>query len=186
MMKDMFDLKEFELKLKQILDHAKGELASVRANRPSPQLVEDIMVEYMGSTLAVKQLATINVTGPREIQIHPWDKESAIAIGKAIETRNSGLSVTVQGAMIRLTLPMLSDERRVELTKIVKQMVERSKIAIRDVRDSANKTIDRLVKEKALTKDDQFSLKRKVQDAVDRANRELESQLAMKTKEVGE
>ena len=180
------DIKEFESKLKIISDHARGEFAGIRANRPSPKLIEDTPVEYLGERLSVKQLGSISVTAPRELQVSPWDHGALPAIAKGIEYGNLGLSVTSSGGVIRITLPMLSAERRVELVKITSRVSEEAKIKIRDARDRINKQIDTEVKAKLLTKDDQFSLKKKVQESVDRTNKDIEVQLAAKTKEIQE
>ena len=180
------DTKDLEAKLKAILDHLRGELVNIRANRPNPQMIENIMVDYAGLMLPIKQIGTINVVPPRELHVTVWDPQALGPASKAIEAARTGLSVAVTGNMIRVSLPMMSDERREEVVKIAKQIVEQSRIAVRGSRDEANKKIDGAEKAKAISEDMKFSLKKKIRETVDRANKEIEVLLAAKIKEIEE
>ncbi len=180
------DIKELEIKLKNIELSFKNELSAIRANRPSPKIVEDVAVEYLGTRMTVKQLGSISVIPPREIQISFWDRESIAPTAKAIEGANLGLSVSVSGNIVRVTLPALSDERRLELVKITKKISEEARIKVRAARDEENRKIDQAEKSKIITKDDQFKFKKKSQELVDKANREIEAQLSLKIKEISE
>lgn len=178
------DIKQLDLKLKGIIESFRNDLSGIRANRPNPKIVEDVAVEYMEQRMSVKQLGSINVVPPREIQISVWDKNSLAPVAKAIESANLGLSVAVSGNMIRVNLPALSDERRTELIKIAKKVSEEARIRIRSARDEENKKIDAAEKAKVITKDDQFKSKKQSQEVVDKANKEIEAQLAAKAKEI--
>jgi ribosome recycling factor len=180
------DIKELDIKLKNIVGNFKNELLAIRANRPSPKIVEDVAVEYLGTRMTVKQLGSISVIPPREIQISFWDHDSIAPTAKAIETANLGLSVAVNGNIVRVTLPALSDERRLELVKITKKISEEARIRVRSARDDENKKIDQAEKSKIITKDDQFKSKKKSQELVDKANQEIELNLNLKIKEISE
>lgn len=180
------DTKELEGKLKSVGEHFRDELSGVRANRPSPKLLEDIPADYFGQKMPLKQLGSISIAPPRELQVSLWDANAVAPAAKAIESANLGVSVSVQGNMIRVALPLLSSERREELIKIVKGVAEESRRAVRGARDEANKKIDAAEKEKSITEDDKFSLKKKTQELTDRANKEIEEHLATKIKEIQE
>ncbi len=180
------DIKQLDLKLKSIVESFRNDLSGLRANRPNPKMVEDVPVEYMEQRMAVKQLGSISVVPPRELQISVWDKNSLATVAKAIESANLGLSVAVTGNIIRVILPALSDERRAELMKLAKKFSEEARIRIRAARDEENKKIDAAEKAKVITKDDQFKSKKQAQELVDKANKEIEAQLAAKVKEIGD
>lgn len=180
------DTKELETRLRAILDHLKQELAGVRANRPNPQMIENIMVDYAGLMLPIKQIGTINVAPPRELHVTVWDPGALGPASKALEAANSGFSVSVTGNMIRVSLPMMSAERRAEVIKIARQVAETSRISVRSARDEANKKIDAAEKAKTISEDNKFSLKKKTQEMVDRTNKEIEALLVSKIKEIEE
>src|SRR5690348_6182162 len=104
-------IKELESKSKSLVESLRQELGAIRTNRPSTQLVEDIQVEYMGARMRVKELASMSVNPPREIVIAPWDKESIPVITKAIQESPLKMNPNVDGVLIRLQLPALSEER---------------------------------------------------------------------------
>jgi ribosome recycling factor len=179
-------LKELELKTEEIIKYFRGQLSAIRGSRPSPKLVEDIPVEYFGQKLAIKQLASIAVAPPREIQITIWDKQIVSGIAKAIESSNLNVSANVEGNLIRINLPPLSEERRRELIKIVKKEAEETRIKLRHLRDDINKKIVHELEAKKITKDDKFQLKEKVQEFIDKTNSEIEKILETKIKEINE
>ena len=173
------DLKQFELKLKSITESFKQEISGIRTNRPSPKLVEDIKVDYFNQKMTVKQLGSIAIVPPREININIWDKGAVGPVAKAIEVSGLGLSANIDGNLIRLNLPQLTDERRQELIKLIKSLTENSRIKIRSARDDINK------KAKALSdEDDKFKSLKKNQEMVDKYNKELEVNLENKIKEI--
>lgn len=173
------DLKNFEQKLKLITEDFKSQTAGIRTNRPSAKMVEDIRVDYFGQKMPIKQLASISVVPPREIDISVWDKGVVGAIAKAIEVSGLGLTANIDGSLIRLNLPPMTDERRQEFTRLVKSIAEEHRIKIRAARDEVNK------KAKALSdEDDKFKSLKKIQDFVDKANKEIEASLENKVKEI--
>lgn len=179
-------MNNLEQKIKQALDYFKDQLSSIRGGRPNAKLVEDISVEYFGQRLPIKQLGSINMIPPREIQISVWDKNAASVVLKAIETSNLNVGVNLDGNIIRINLPPLSGERRQELIKLVKKETEDAKIKIRGIRDEENKEIGRQFDSKEISEDEKFKLKEKVQGIIDKTNGEIENILESKIKEIEE
>lgn len=179
-------IKAFEAQVKEVVLKVKQDFSGVRTNRPTTKLVEDIQVEYYGQLLPVKQLGSIAIIPPREIAVTLWDKAAVGAAEKAIRESNLGLSPSTDGTTIRLTLPPLTDERRAELLKLVKQQAEEGRIRIRSHRDEANKKITQAENEKKISEDQKFSQKERVQKAVDLSNAEIEKLLLEKGKEISE
>jgi len=179
-------LKNLELKVAEAIKRLKEQLAALRGGRPSSKLVEDVLVEYFGQKLPIKQLGSINITPPREIQISVWDKTAASAVLKAIESSNLNISANVEGNLIRINLPPLSGERRQELTKLAKKEAEEVRIEIRGIRDEIIKEINRQFEEKKITEDDKFKFKEKIQENIDKTNEEIEKILENKIKEIEE
>ncbi|TRZ64475.1 MAG: ribosome recycling factor [Spirochaetia bacterium] len=178
--------KGLELKISETINYFKNQLSSIRGGRPNAKLVEDISVEYFGQRLPIKQLGSINIVPPREIQISVWDKNAASAVLKAIEASNLNIGANLDGNVIRVNLPPLSGERRQELTKLVKREAEEAKIRVRGLRDEENKEINRQFEGKEIGEDEKFKLKEKVQESVDRVNGEVEKILEGKIKEIEE
>lgn len=177
-------IENFKNHLEPILASLKKELAVLRSNRPSPALVEDIKVSYYNQLLTVKQLGSISVVPPREIDIHVWDKEALNSIIKAIETSGHGFSVQSEGNLVRIYLPELSEERRKELLKKAKQIAEEHRIKIRHLRDEGNKQIQKDFEGRKIAEDQKFKLKEQIQKEVDRVNGEIEKILEAKIKEI--
>ncbi len=178
--------KDLELAARQAIERLKEELQGVRTNRPSPKLVEDVKVTYLEQQLTLKQLGSISIVPPREIDVNVWDKDAVQAVVKAIETSGLGLTANTQGNLIRINLPAITDERRQELTKFVKGLVEQVKIRIRTLRDDANKKVEAAFKAKATSEDQKFKFRDQIQKAVDKANGDVETLLAMKIKEIND
>lgn len=178
--------KEFGSKTRAIADSLKQELLGIRPNRPTTKLVEDIRVDYYNQPLLIKQLASITIVPPREIDISVWDKNAVAPIAKAIEASKSGLTANVEGNLIRINLPPLTEERKQELTKYVKSVVETARIKIRAARDEVNKKIQQGVDAKTITEDQKFKFKKQIQDSTDKINKEIETLLLAKIKEISE
>lgn len=180
------DIKNLEEQLKKVIESLTHELSGLRTNRPTPKLIEDVPVEYMDSRMSVKQLGSISVSPPRDLLVSAWDKNALAAIAKGIEAANLGLSVAVQGTIVRVTLPALSSERRAEIEKLAKKVSEEHRIRVRAARDEAMKHVDKAEKEKQISENEKFALKKKVQEAVDKANKGIEEHLAAKVREIQE
>lgn len=179
-------IKQLESQTKSLLDSLKQVFGGIRANRPSPQLVENIQVLYLDQQFAVKQLGSISIVPPRELQISVWDKGAVSAVAKAIQDSSLHLMPSVQGNIVRVQLPTLTTERRDELTKVVKSETEKIRIKLRGLRDEANKKIEAALKAKTISEDQKFKTKERIQKAVDKANEEIEGLLQGKIREISE
>ncbi|MFA5098596.1 MAG: ribosome recycling factor [Candidatus Paceibacterota bacterium] len=179
-------MNNLEQKIKQALDYFKNQMLSIRGGRSNAKLVEDIAVDYFGQKMPIKQLGSISVVPPREIHISVWDKNAASAVLKAIDSSNLNVGTNLDGNIVRVSLPPLSGERRIELTKLVKKETEDAKIKIRGLRDEENKEISGRFDAKEIGEDEKFKLKEKVQGIIDKANEEIESILESKIREIEE
>ena len=179
-------LKELESALKAAVQKLEDELKAVRGNRPSVQLVEDVKVNYYDQLLSVKQLGSLGVRPPREIEITVWDKNAVGPVSKAIAEAKIGLSVTNEGNVVRASLPPLTDERRQEFMKLVKKMAEATRIQIRTKRDEIIKKIKAAEAEKKLDEDQMFKAKEKIQKQIDEVNKRIEEAVERKMKELAE
>lgn len=179
-------LKEFESAFRRIAAAFAEEISAIRANRPSPALLENIRVDYEGQSLSLKQVGTLSVVPPREIDVTVWDKSFVAPTAKAIENAPMGLQPSVDGLTLRVQLPTLTDERRQELLKLVKSIAEKHRIRLRADRDDANKKIANAVAQKILNEDQKFKLKKQIQDFVDKTNKDIDVMLEKKIKEINE
>ncbi|HEY4499635.1 MAG TPA: ribosome recycling factor [Candidatus Paceibacterota bacterium] len=180
------DIKVFEQRLQQIVAALKQEYQSLRGNRPSTKMVEDIKVEYYGQIMPVKQMGSISISPPREIVIQVWDLAAVAAVAKAIEASSLSVVANTNGTTIRIQLPQLTEERRKELEKVVRKTTEEARIKIRGVRDEINKEIKKAEEEKKYSEDAAFKQKEAAQKIVDRCNKEIEIALEVKIKEIFE
>lgn len=147
-------LADVNSRMQKALDGLAKELAGVRAGRASPALLENIQVDYHGSSMPLVQLATVSVPEPNLIIIQPWDRTSLRNIEKAIMAANIGLNPANDGNVIRVVIPALSEERRAELVKLVSKRVEERRIAIRNVRRDGIEKLREMEKGKEISQDD--------------------------------
>lgn len=167
-----------------ILNLLKDELNGIRSSRPHPGLVENIKVDYLGSVLPIRQLASIQISPPSSLLVQPWDKESLAVCEKAIVDADLGVSVSQEGDHLRVVLPTLSAERREEMIKLANKKGEDSKIRIRQERDNARKSIQKDFDGKEISEDDKFRLQDEVQKVVDGFNKKVEELLKDKEAEL--
>ncbi len=172
-------LEGLKKKLDQLIIKLKDELVGIRTNRPTPKLIEDIKVDYAGQILTIKHLGAIGVEPPRSLVITPWSGESIPLIAKAIETANLGVGTTVQGNIVRITLPELTEERRQELIKLAKSAAEQTRIKMRIERDEIHKKVN-----EEDDKDERFRLKEKLQKIVDSFNERVDEAVESKLQEI--
>jgi len=177
-------IKNLENALAEAMARLTGELQTVRSNRPSVGLIEDIKVDYYGQLLPVKQLGSLSLRPPRDIEINVWDKNAVSSVMKGIEGAKMGLSLRNDGNSIWVSLPPLTEERRAEFMKLAKKMVEASRIQVRGFRDEANKKIKALEEGKEIGEDELFKGKEKVQKMVDETNKKIEAELNSKLEEL--
>jgi len=164
----------------------KQDLNTVRAGRANAALLDQIVVDYYGSPTPVKNLSNISVPDPRTLMITPFDPSSIKAIEKAIMTSNLGINPSNDGRNIRLVIPVVTEERRKELTKVIKKMGEDSKVAVRNSRREANDSIKKLEKAGELTEDDVKDEQEEVQKMTEKCMKEIDQIVAAKEKELME
>jgi ribosome recycling factor len=179
-------LREAEGKMKKSVESLRHHLATIRTGRASPALVEHIPVDAYGSSMPLNQLAGINVPEARLIVIQPYDASTMKAIEKAIQNSELGINPTNDGRVIRLVIPQLTEERRRDLTKLVRSRVEESKVALRNLRREALDDLRELEREKLISEDDQRRAQDRLQELTDRYARELDQIGATKEAEVME
>lgn len=162
-------------KFEQALSHFKDDVATLRIGRANPLLVENILVEAYGVKTPIKQLASITVPEARTLLIQPWDKNVARDIEKGIQAANIGINPVNEGQQIRLTVPQLTEESRKELTKSVSEKEEKTRIAIRQVRDKIKDDVLAKEKNREITEDDRFAAIKKLDELVKEYNDQVKA-----------
>lgn len=175
------DLKKtVDQKMQKSLESLKNDLAKVRTGRAHIGLLDHVMVEYYGSMVAVNQVANVNLGDSRTINVQPYEKNMIGKVEKAIRDCDLGLNPATNGDLIRVPMPMLTEERRRDLTKIVRVEAEGAKVAIRNVRRDANDTLKKLLKDKGISEDDERRAQDDVQKMTDKAVIEVDRLLQVK------
>ena len=141
-------------RMSETIDHYKRQFSTVRTGRASTGLVENLRVDYYGTSTPLKQMAKIAVPEPNLIVIQPWDTTALPAVEKAIQTSDLGMVPNNDGKIIRLNVPIPTEERRKQLVKLIKKMTEEGRVAIRNIRRDANDTIKSFLKDKDISEDD--------------------------------
>lgn len=184
----MATIEELQKKTQEKMDNAvaalRTDLASIRTGRATPALLNKVMVEYYGAPTPVNQLANVSVPEPRMIVIQPWDKTLLKKIEKAIMTSDLGLNPSNDGSVIRLNLPLLTEERRKELVKVVNKKGEASRVEIRNIRRDFNDAVKKQLKAKTITEDDAKDASEGSQKLTDKYTKKIDDILAQKEKEV--
>jgi len=177
-------LQDAEERMKQAVQAARRELASIRTGRASPALLERITVDYYGTPTPINQLASITVPEARLLVIQPWDKNALKDIEKAILKSDLGLTPTSDGTVLRIQIPQLTEERRKELARIARKESEDKRVAVRNVRRDVNDALKKLEKEGKLSEDAVRRAQAQVQELTDRYIQEIDNLLAAKEKEI--
>ncbi len=175
-----------EVKMHKAVDTFKSDLASIRTGRATPALLDKIMVEYYGTNTPIPQVASVSVPEPRMLLIKPWDKTTLKAIEKAILTSDLGLNPNNDGSMIRLNLPMLTEEHRKDLVKSVHKKAEEARVGVRNLRRDANEAVKKAEKKKEITEDDSAAGLEDIQKLTDKIIKDIDAVVARKEKEVME
>ena len=173
-----------EVHMKRSIDIVEEELASVRTGKASASLLDSIKVDYYGSPVPLKQIANIGVPDAKLITVQPWEKPMVGEVVKAIQQSNLGLNPQSDGNLIRIPLPPLTEDRRHELVKSVKGMIEESKVAIRNIRRDANEHLKKLEKEHVISEDDHRRYHKEIQDLTDDSIKVLDKVSEAKEKEI--
>lgn len=172
--------KNAETKMHKSLEALKNDLAKIRTGRAHAGLLDHVMVEYYGSMVAVNQVANVNLGDARAINVQPYEKNMIGKVEKAIRDCDLGLNPATNGDLIRVPMPMLTEERRKDLIKIVRSEGENAKVSIRNVRRDANDALKKLIKDKEISEDDERRAQDEVQKATDKAVIEVDKILQQK------
>ena len=177
-------LKQLNDKMTKAVDALKVDLASIRAGRANPAILNKVMVDYYGTPTPINQVANVAAPEPRLITIQPWEKNMVKVIEKAILASDLGLNPNSDGVVIRLNIPQLTEERRKELVKQVGKKAEEYRVTLRNARRDANDAVKKAEKAKEITEDDSKKGIDDIQKALDKKMKDLETVVEAKEKEV--
>ena len=184
MLKDVHN--NAETRMKKAVESLDVRLSKIRTGRAQPALLDGIMVDYYGSSTPLRQVAQVNVEDARTSKLNVFDRNAIKAVEKAIQQSELGLNPVVAGVDIRVPLPPLTEERRKDLVKVVKNEVEQAKVEIRNVRRDANAEVKELQKNKEISEDDQRKAEEQIQKLTDASIKKTDELLAAKQKELME
>ena len=179
-------LKDAEVRMGKTIESLKGDLSKMRTGRASPSLIDHIMVSFYGSESPLGQTANISVADARTLTVTPWDKTMVQPIEKAIMDSGLGLNPVTAGEVIRIPLPALTEETRKNMIRLVRQEVEQSRVAIRNIRRDANGDFKSLEKDKDISEDEQHDAEDLVQKLTDKSIRDIDVVLDAKEKDLME
>ncbi|MBG9386714.1 ribosome recycling factor [Caenimonas aquaedulcis] len=176
--------KTMEGKMDQSIAAFRTSLSKIRTGRASPGILDTVHVDYYGSMMPISQVANVSLLDARTISVQPWEKGMAAKIEKAIRESDLGLNPASMGDLIRVPVPPMSEERRKEMTKVVRHEGEAAKIAVRNLRRDANDHVKKLVKDKLASEDDQKRSEAEIQKITDRHIAEIDQLVAGKEQEI--
>ncbi|HHV78087.1 MAG TPA: ribosome recycling factor [Firmicutes bacterium] len=179
-------LNDAEARMKKVLEVYRKDIASIRAGRANPAMLDKVMVDYYGQPTPVSQVAKISVVEARVLLIQPWDKNMVSAVERAILKSDLGINPVVDANGIRLVIPPLTKERREEIAKGLRKKAEEQKVAIRNVRRDANEQVKKLEKNKEISEDDADRALKEIQELTDKYIGEIEKATQVKEKEIME
>jgi len=180
----MFDENSYKSKMSKTIDVFSKDLSSLRTGRANSNMLDLIKVDVYGQKMPINQLGTITTPEARSINIQVWDINNIPLIDSAIKKSELGLNPQIDGQLIRLPVPDLSEERRVEIKKIVKSMGEKCKVSIRNIRREANDNLKKLLKSKEISEDDEKKFEKIIQDMTDNNIKLIDEKIASKEKEI--
>ena len=181
---DDLDLADLERRMDGALTSLAKEFQGLRTGRASTQLLDSVIVEAYGASMPINQIATVSVPEPRMLSVQVWDKENTKIVEKAIRESNLGLNPQVDGQLLRIPLPDLSEERRQELSKIAAKYAENAKIAVRNVRRDGMDTTKRMEKDGDISQDDRHIYDEEIQTITDKSINKIDELLSSKEVEI--
>ena len=180
----MFDEKSHSLKMDKAIEVFSKELSSLRTGRANSAMLDIIKVDVYGQLMPINQVASITTPEPRMINIQVWDLNNVPLIDSSIKKSELGLNPQIDGQLIRLPVPDLSEERRNEIKKLIKSMGEKCKISIRNIRRDANEELKKLLKSKEIGEDEEKSFEKNVQNITDKHIQIVDEKVSSKEKEI--
>ena len=185
-MSSEFDEKNYSLKMDKSLQAFKKDISTLRTGRANTSMLDTIKVDVYGQILPINQLATISVPEARLISVQVWDKENVDLIAGSVQKSELNINPQIDGQIIRLRIPDLTEERRKDLIKVLKNMGEKSKIAIRNIRREANEVLKKNLKEKSISEDENKDYEKSIQKLTDKNIQNIEKILLEKEKEISQ
>jgi len=183
-MSSEFNEKNYSSKMDKSIQSLKKDLSTLRTGRANPNMLDTIKIDVYGQSMPIDQLATITVPEARLISIQVWDKTNVVIIDSAIQKSELGINPQIDGQTIRLRIPDLTEERRKELIKILKNMGEKGKISIRNIRREANEDLKKKLKEKSISEDENKNYEKNIQKLTDTSIENIDKILSDKEKEI--
>lgn len=184
MIKDV--LSQTEVKMKKTMETLTREFGEVRTGRAQPSLIEEMHVEYYGSPTTIRHIAAVSSPDARTVVIQPWDANALADIERSITTSKLGINPMNDGKIIRLVFPQLSAERREEMIKVVKDMAEKGRVALRSIRRDANERVQKLEKDGSISEDDSKKGQDSIQKMTDKYIKDIDLTLEKKSKDLKE
>lgn len=179
------DIKKIaETKMDQSIEAFKNNLTKIRTGRANPAILDTVQVDYYGSPVPISQVANVSLLDARTVSVQPWEKGMGAKIEKAIRDSDLGLNPSSMGELIRVPMPPMSEERRKELTKVVRHEGEAAKVAVRNLRRDANESVKKLVKDKLASEDDQKRCEADVQKVTDKHIAAIDQLVAAKEQDI--
>lgn len=176
--------RNLESKMDQSIGAFKNNLSKIRTGRANPALLDSVQVDYYGSMVPLSQVANLSLLDSRTVSVQPWEKGMGAKIEKAIRDSDLGLNPSSMGDLIRVPMPVMTEERRRELTKLVRSEGEGAKIAVRNLRRDSNEAVKKLVKEKLASEDEQKRSEAEIQKVTDRHIAEVDRLVASKEQDI--
>ena len=185
-MNNEFDAKNYSSKMQKSIQALKKDISTLRTGRANVNMLDTIKVDVYGQFMPIDQLATISVPEARLISIQVWDKSNTAAVDSAIQKSELGINPQIDGQIIRLRIPDLTEDRRKDLIKVLKNMGEKSRVAIRNIRREANEDLKKKLKDKSISEDDSKNFEKKIQKLTDQNIENIEKILIEKEKEISQ
>jgi ribosome recycling factor len=177
-------LTDVAARMKKAIDFTLHEFSSIHTGKASPAMVEGVMVEAYGSMMRLKECAAISTPDARMIQVQPWDKGLIRAVEKALQQANLGINPVVDGSLIRLPLPDLSKERRLEFVKVAHKLAEEGRVNLRHARRDAMENVKKSKKDGKMSEDEEKRLEKEIQTLTDKSIKDIDTHLAHKEKDL--
>ena len=185
-MSSEFNENNYSSKMDKTIQSLKKDLSTLRTGRANPNMLDTIKIDVYGQLMPIEQLGTISVPEARLISIQVWDKANITLIDSAIQKSELGINPQIDGQIIRLRIPDLTEERRKDLIKVLKNMGEKGKISIRNIRREANEDLKKKLKDKAISEDENKNFERNIQKLTDLNIENIEKILSEKEKEISQ
>ena len=180
----MFDEKSYSLKMDKTIEVFSKELSSLRTGRANAAMLDLVKVDVYGQKMPINQIGSITTPEPRMINIQIWDQNNVSLVDAAIKKSELGLNPQIDGQLIRLPVPELNEERRMEIKKMIKSMGEKCKVSIRNIRREANEELKKLLKSKDISEDEEKSFEKNIQTITDKHISVVDEKVALKEKEI--